>query len=212
MSDTSARRPLDWHACSARPTLATVSPTLAAVNFGHFRGTGGEGKGRVREWGEGEGWGSKQRKTVGPEGLGPKRWGSNGGRGGPNQKKGGARRVEAQRVGGLQGGRGPKFRAFFPSPAPIFIFSLSGDLLVSFFLSLEVFSWNFCGVLVGWDLKCACFRPRVEAPGGLQAAWVSQDSLRAKTSTFEVPTDQNTTKIPREDLQRERKKDTREKK
>ena len=33
----------------------------------------------------------------------------------------------------------------------------------------------------------------------------SQDNLRAKTSTFEVPTDQNTTKIPREDPQREKK-------
>ena len=43
------------------------------------------------------------------------------------------------------------------------------------------------------------------APGGLQAAGVSQDSPRAKTSTFEVPTDQNTTKIPREDPQREEK-------
>ena len=38
-----------------------------------------------------------------------------------------------------------------------------------------------------------------EAPGGLQAAGVSQDNLTAKTRTFEVPTNQNTTKIPRED-------------
>ena len=30
-------------------------------------------------------------------------------------------------------------------------------------------------------------------------AGVSQDNLRAKTSTFEVPTDQHTTKIPREE-------------
>ena len=36
-----------------------------------------------------------------------------------------------------------------------------------------------------------------------------QDNLRAKTSTFEVPTDQNTTKIPREDPP-ERGKKTRE--
>ena len=38
------------------------------------------------------------------------------------------------------------------------------------------------------------------------AAGVSQDRLRAKTSTFEVPTDQNTTKIPREDPEREEKR------
>ena len=31
---------------------------------------------------------------------------------------------------------------------------------MSFFLSLGVFSWNFGGVLVGRDLKCACFRPQ----------------------------------------------------
>ena len=40
----------------------------------------------------------------------------------------------------------------------------------------------------------------------MQAAGVPQDSLKAKTSTFEVPTDENTTKIPREDLQRVEKK------
>ena len=32
------------------------------------------------------------------------------------------------------------------------------------------------------------------------------DNLRVKTSTFEVPTDHNTTKIPREDPQREEKR------
>ena len=44
----------------------------------------------------------------------------------------------------------------------------------------------------------------VPAPHGIQSiAGVSQDNLRAKTSTFEDPTDQNTTKIPREDTWRE---------
>ena len=62
----------------------------------------------------------------------------------------------------------PKFRSFFSFSHTIFIFfSLSGCLLLSFFLSLGVFSWNF----------------------GL-------DNLKAKTSTFEVPTDLNTTKDP----------------
>ena len=41
-----------------------------------------------------------------------------------------------------------------------FSLSLSGCLLVSFFLSVEVFSWNFGGVLVGRDLRWACFRLR----------------------------------------------------
>ena len=40
----------------------------------------------------------------------------------------------------------------------------------------------------------------------MQAAGVSHDNPRAKTSTFKVPTDQNRTKIPREDLQREEKR------
>ena len=42
----------------------------------------------------------------------------------------------------------------------------------------------------------------------MQAAGVSQDSPRGKQAHLRVPTDQNTTKIPREDSQRE-KKDTR---
>ena len=58
------------------------------------------------------------------------------------------------------------FALFFPSPTSIFIFffslwgssrvffSLSGCLLVSFFLSLGVFSLNFGGVMIGRDLKC----------------------------------------------------------
>ena len=86
-------------------------------------------------------------------------------------------------------GGGPKISRFsFPSPAPIFVlffslwgssrvfFSLSGGLLVSFFLSLGVFSWNFGGVLVGQDPQMCAFSPsgcRVKAPGGLQAAGVS---------------------------------------
>ena len=49
------------------------------------------------------------------------------------------------------------------------------------------------------DEPLCCFMP-----GGLQAAGgLPQDSLKARTSTFEVPSDQNTTKIPREDPQRE---------
>ena len=44
----------------------------------------------------------------------------------------------------------PTFRVFFPSPRPHFhSFCLSGCLLVSFFFSLGVLSWNFGGVLVG---------------------------------------------------------------
>ena len=76
--------------------------------------------------------------------------------------KGGARRVGAQ-----------NFALFFLSPTSIFIlfFSLSGCLLVSFFFSLGVISWNFGGVLVGRDPQMCFFSPsgcRVEAPGGLQ--------------------------------------------
>ena len=57
-------------------------------------------------------------------------------------------------------GGGPKISRFFPSPASIVIlfFSLRVSSRV-FFLSLEVFTWNVGGVLVGRDLKCACFCP-----------------------------------------------------
>ena len=50
------------------------------------------------------------------------------------------------------------------------------------------------------------FSLRVSSRGILVVSGVPQDNLRAKTSTFEVPTDQNTTKIPREDPQREEKR------
>ena len=51
----------------------------------------------------------------------------------------GARRVgtPTQKKGGGPKGRGPKFHAFFQSPAPFSFF---------FSLSLRVFSWNFGGV------------------------------------------------------------------
>ena len=84
-------------------------------------------------------------------------------------------------VGGPKGGRGPKFRAFFPLPPPFSLFSLSEGPLVSF-LSL----WWFYLVL--------------------QAAGVSHDSPRAQTCTFDSPGLQKITKIPREDLQREKKR------
>ena len=102
-------------------------------------------------------------------------------------------------------------KIFFSFSRPHFhsFFSLSGDLLVSFFslrMSSRVFFPLSGGLLVEfwWCFgqsgpQMCLFSPsgcRVEAPG----------SLKAKTSTFEVPTDQNTTKIPREDPQREGKR------
>ena len=60
---------------------------------------------------------------------------------------------------GLKGGQ-KKSCFFFPSLAPIFICCpLSGDLLVSFFHSLGVFSWNFGGVLVGRETQMRLFSP-----------------------------------------------------
>ncbi len=93
-------------------------------------------------------------------------------------------------------------RFFFLLPLPIFIlffslwgssrvfFSLSGCLLVSFFLSLGVFSWNFGGVLVGRDLKCACSRlqvvvwkppPTLPGPTFQAPPFLGLDSLRGPT-------------------------------
>ena len=88
--------------------------------------------------------------------------------------------MEATKGGAQKGGvRGPKFRAFFLLSAPIFIlFSLSGDLLVSFFLSPGDFSCLFSslwgssrGILVvflkagtlKWALGLSCETP---APSG----------------------------------------------
>ena len=93
-------------------------------------------------------------KGGGPKGGGPKGGGPKGV--GPKPRKG----------GGPKGGE-PKISRFF------FLFSASIFIL---FVSLGIFSWNFGGVLVGRDLKCACFRPQAvlwKTPGGLQAARVS---------------------------------------
>ena len=76
-----------------------------------------------------------------------------------------ARRHHAYRVSLHTGGTTKRFCVrwnclslfFFPLPPPFsFFFSLSGDLLVSFVLSLGVFSWNFGG----GTLKYARFRPK----------------------------------------------------
>ena len=51
----------------------------------------------------------------------------------------------------------PPGQASAGPPSALF-FSFSRPHFHSFSLSLGVFSWNFGGVLVGRDLKCACFR------------------------------------------------------
>ena len=84
----------------------------------------------------------------------------------------------------------PTFRAFsFPTPI-FFFFSLSGDLLVSFFLSPGVFSWNFGGVLVGLGPQMCLFSPSgciVKPP----AAFVSKKNhfglLCPKKNHFVLP-------------------------
>ena len=145
--------------------------------------------------------------------MGPKVRGGGGEQGrGPKPGKGGAPQGGAAKGGGPKGGApkggGPKISRFFfllPPPFSFFfslsggsscvIFSLSGCLLVSFFLSLGVFSWNFGGVLVGRDLKCL-FSPlgcRVEASGGLQAGgicreWMSNFPKRAHLSVLALQT------------------------
>ena len=120
----------------------------------------------VEGWGP-DGWEHKPRKGGAPKGGALKGGAPKGGS--TNLEKVGPRRVGAPKGGG------PKFRAFF---------SLSRHNFHSFSLSLGVFSCLFSslsessrGILVVfWS---------VGPPG------VSQDSLRAKTSTFEVPRQQN---------------------
>ena len=147
------------------------------------------------------------------------------GREGPNPEKVGPRRVGPRRVGppgwGPEGWGAQNFALFFSfSHSHFHSFFLSLGIFSCLFFSLRVSSRVFFPLSGGLLVECWwCFGRsgpqmclfsltscRVEAPGGLQAARVSQDNLRAKTSTFEVPTDQNTTKIPREDPQREEKR------
>ena len=144
--------------------------TLATTYFGHD----------LTDFGHGQFWAFSRLRRGGNR---AREWG------GPRLggQRGGGRRVEGwgpkprKRVGGRRVG-GPKFRAFFSFSRPHFhfffsliFFSLSGCLLVSFFLSL--------GLLVSFFSLWGSSR----APSGLQAAGVPQDSPRAKTSTFEGP-------------------------
>ena len=78
-------------------------------------------------------------RRVGVRRVGAEGWGARKG-GGPNREKGWG----ARRVGGPKGWGGPKFRVFFFFLLPLpFLFSLSGDVLVSFLLSPGVFSCLF---------------------------------------------------------------------
>ena len=198
--------------CNAAPCFSRARPGLATTSFGHDLVWPRPGLATtwfghdLTNFGHGQ-FGAFSRVKRGRGGVGAREWRAQGGEGvGPkHRKKCGSRRVGTQtqkRWGpegwGPEGWGAQNFALFFPPPAHIFIlffslqgssrlFFLSPDAFSSFFLSLGVFSWNFGGVLVG-------------------RRGVSQDNLKAKTSTFEVPTDQNTTKIPREDPQREEKR------
>ena len=139
---------------------------------------GEEGRGRAREWG-GRG---------GKVGVVRNRGGN------PNSEKGWGPEVR-----GLKGG-GPKgaFLSFFLPHPFSFLFSLSWDLLVSFF-----FLWGSSrGILVVFlktgALKCACFRPRV-------VVWKPPAACRRpKTLHEKTPRERKRHKRPPE-----RKKDTR---
>ena len=86
-----------------------------------------------------------------------------GGRGRAGRGNGGQGREGGRRGGGpnTRKGWGAQNFAFFSFSRPHFHF-----FLVSSFISLGVFSWNFGGVLVDRDLKCACFQPQAVAEGG----------------------------------------------
>ena len=141
--------------------------------------------------------GEKGKERGRDETLGPERVKAR------TQIKGGGKKGGGPAGLGARMAEGAKFRVFFAFSHPIFIFfSLSGDLLVSFFLSpglfvsffvsLGVFSWNFGGVLVGRDLQCSCSRHQIV--------------VKPPAACRSPPTDQNTTKIPREDPQRVEKR------
>ena len=99
-----------------------------------------------------------------------------------------------------------------PSPGPpknFGFFSLSRHKIRSFLPSLRVFSWNFGGVFEGrgpsnvhvWALWLLCETPEALGPPGLRTR-----TRELQTCTLERPGLQNTTKIPREDTQRGKKR------
>ena len=116
---------------------------VGALKGGRPNG-GGPNGGGPEGWGP-EGWGPDpnlekvgprrvgsrrvgNRRVVGPEGWGPEGWGPEGWGhegGGLTQKKVGSRRPRRPRRVGLRRVGGPKFRALFPSPAPIFALFVS---------------------------------------------------------------------------------------
>ena len=92
-----------------------------------------------------EGGPAEGPRRLGPRRVWPRSVGAPKGGGSPDLEK----------LGPPEGGGLKISRFFFLLPPPFsFFFSLSGCLLVSFFLSLGFFSWNFGGVLVGRDLQC----------------------------------------------------------
>ena len=102
-----------------------------------------------------------------------------------------------------------------PSPGPPFpwtaqnfalFFSLSRRKFRSFLLSLGVFSLNFGGVFESsnvhvWALCLSCETPAASGPPVLHTT-----TRELRTCTFERSGDSNTTKIPREDTQRGKKR------
>ena len=124
-------------------------------------------------------------------------------RGGGEPRKSGARRVGARRGGprvGAEGWGAQNFALFLLSPTGNFILSsLSGGFLVEFWWCLKRRDAQMCAFGVLW---LSCEAPAARSGG---AARASHDDQRAQTCTFERPGASNTTKIPREDPQREKK-------
>ena len=117
---------------------------------------------------------------------------------GPNLKHVGPRRVGPRRVG-LRRVGGPKISLFFSPAAKFVLSSLSGGFLVEFWWCLKRWDPLMCtfGVLL-----LSCEAPAApKPPGGVHTT--AREPERAHER---VPAIKNTTKIPREDPQRERKR------
>ncbi len=191
--------------CFGHDLLATVSPTVATINFGHFR-RWGRGGGRVADGRRVGRWGPKRWKSVGARG--PEGWG---------QKGWGPPRVGASNGGGPKGA-GPKISRFFfllpgrhwkagvPMGGAPKGGASKGGGAHNFALLLPSSLWGSSRGILVWCFGRSGPQMCLLNPGGLWGFHTTWQARELQTCTFQDPGAPNTTKIPRKDPKRRRKR------